>query len=262
MTSKTNGSTDDMFKKEAFFSSYYGLNEFPILVLNASMKIISANPKAIEFFNLTASELKKKFLYSLTPESEQKHWKNQLSLHQNKNSFNFDIPLLPHSKEAQTCCVMICKISSPSQKIQLYAATVNLGNQQIALIKTIKNQNKELTDQAKKMVDINRKIVSSYENVKKQYEDLLHYQEENIKVERQKTIIEMVDVFQDKINKPLTRILDDIQKINDSEKKLDSSVVKRLKLIEESVENIMRVISHIAEVKDIKKMKYIELSET
>ncbi len=34
---------------------------------------------------------------------------------------------------------------------------------------------------------------------------------------------------------------------------------KRLKLIEESAENVLRLIARIAEVKDVKKMRYIEL---
>ncbi|MBN2143635.1 MAG: PAS domain-containing protein [Candidatus Aureabacteria bacterium] len=262
MTSKTNPYLENILKHEKYFSSYCHLNDFPILVLNASLRIIAANPKASEFFKLSPSEIKKKSFYSLTPGSEQKEWKSKLILHQKKEHCAFDIPLMNHSKEVQLYRVTVCRLSPAAHKAELYAATIYTSNEHVSLIKNLKNQNKELTEQAKKMVEINRKIVSSYENVKKQYEDLLHYQEENIKVERQKTIIEMVEVFQDKINKPLTRILDDIQKINDSEKKLNSAVVKRLKLIEESVENIMRVISHIAEVKDIKKMKYIELSET
>ena len=81
----------------------------------------------------------------------------------------------------------------------------------------------------------------------------IDFQEDNVKAERHRTIGEMIEVLKGKINKPLNRILDDIQKIQDSDKKLDSSVIKRLKLIEESAENVLRLIARIAEVKDIKK---------
>lgn len=254
-------SYDEVLKKSPVFPSYFKLSPFPLLVLqHTNYKVMDANPKALEFFNLTGSEIKKKYLYTLAApvDEDVKHWKTQLELHKGKPHFELDMPLYQKNNSSPLVTVFIQDISSP--KFECFMAVWAADSNSTELIKNLKNQNRELSDQAKKMVDLNRKIVNSYESVKKQYKQLLEYQEENVKTERQKTIGEMIDVCHDKISKPLNRILDDIQKINDNEGKLNSSVVKRIKMIEESVENILRTIDKISDVKDIKKMRYIELS--
>jgi hypothetical protein len=257
-------SFEDNVKKESLFFSFFKLQKTPIFLVNPeTFKILEANDHACALVRFSASELKKKELYALAPEKEQKRYKSELDIHRDKEFFTVDFPLKMSAKTFQTCPATFQKIQkSADQKTSVFAVTIDIhGQEQSTLIKNIKEQNYQRVEQIKKMVDVNRKLLHSYESVKKQYEQLLQYQEENIKSERQNAIGSMVDVFQEKVNKPLTRILDDIQKINDTEKKLSPNVVKRLKLIEESVENIMRMIGRISEAKDIKKMRYIELSK-
>jgi hypothetical protein len=253
-------SYQDFTKKPTPFHQFLLTAQVPYLVLHeTTFKVLDANEAALDFFKYTASEIKKKYLYSLTPEKEHKKWKSQLELFKGKENSSFTMPMKPNGKNSIASPVNILNISTPKVHI-LVAHIDSSSHDNESLIRNLKGQNRALAEQVKRMLEVNRKMVNSYENIKKQYEELLTYQSDNVKVERQNTIIEMVEVFHDKVNKPLNRILDDIQKINDSSKKLDSSIIKRLKLIEESVENIMRVVDRIAEVKDIKKMKYIELS--
>lgn len=251
---------EELISHEILFQKLFKNFKYPVLILHhKTFKVLDANPKSLEFFSLSLSEIKKKYLFTLAPENEQEEWKNKADLQKSKHSFILQMNLKPKNGPSVLCNVNVEDIST--DKTCIFAAIVdNENSEKILLEIKLKNQNKDLTEQVKKLVDINRKIVTSYENVKRQYQELLDFQEENVKNERHRTIGEMTEVLQDKINKPLNRILDDVQKIHDSEKKLNPSVVKRLKLIEESAENILRVIARISEVKDIKKMKYIELN--
>ncbi len=255
-------SFEESSKKEPLFFSFFKLQKAPVLIVDQeTFKIFDINDHACEFFSSSASELKRKTLYSLAPEKEQKKCKLQLEIHGKKELFTMDLNLKLSPKNIQIFPATFQKLTH--QKTSVFAVTLDIENQeQTTLIKNIREQNRHFIEQIKKMVDVNRKLLNSYESIKKQYEQLLQYQEENIKSERQSTISEMVNAFQEKVNKPLLRILDDIQKINDTEIKISPNMVKRLKLIEESVENIMRVIGRISEIKDIKKMRYIELSNT
>jgi signal transduction histidine kinase len=251
--------------KESLFPSFFKLQKTPTFLVDPeTLKILDVNDQACALVHSPASELKKKWLHALAPEKEQKKYKAQLDIHQNKELFTVDFPLKMSAKITQIFPATFQRIQKLNDaETSVFAVTIDIhAQEQRTLIKNIKEQNYQRVEQIKKMVDVNRKLLHSYESVKKQYEQLLQYQEENIKSERQNAIGNMVDFFQEKVNKPLTRILDDIQKINDTETKLSPNVVKRLKLIEESVENIMRVIGRISEVKDIKKMRYIELSKS
>ena len=260
MSSEKTLSYEDCVQTDSLFYKFFKNHKFPVLILHfKTFKVLDTNNRAVDFFQFTIGEIKKKYLYSFALEKEQEEWKNKIDLHKTKSCFTLQMPMIPKNKAAVTCSITIEEINIG--KCVVWAAVIdNENSEKIALEIKLKEQNKDLTEQLKKLVDINRKMVNSYENIKRQYQELLEYQEENVKTERHKTIGEMTEVLQDKINKPLNRILDDVQKIHDSEKKLDSSVVKRLKLIEESAENVLRIIDRISEVRDIKKMKYIELN--
>jgi signal transduction histidine kinase len=258
MASDKNVTFEQHVKRNAFHH-YFERTRSPILVLHPrTFKILAANSSALEFLGFSLSEVKKKYIYSLAPVKQHNAWKSQFDLHKTKPSFVFQMPLVAKNKHSTRCNVEIISLSAP--RFSGFAAMIDVANSEhIDFENKLRDQNRELSDQIKKMVHINRRIVNSYENIKKQYQELLDFQEDNVKAERHRTIGEMIEVLQDKINRPLNRILDDIQKIQDSEKKMDSTIIKRLKLIEESAENVLRLVARIAEVKDIKKMRYIEL---
>jgi len=254
-------SYDEHVKKENIFRNFFKFAAQPVMVLNhRTFKVLDANYKALEFFKLSMTEMKKKYIYNLAPEEDRDDLKVQFEMHKSKSTFNMKFAI-ECEEEMKTCDVSIMDVSIP--KLDVFFAFFDVtGSDNNEFVTKIKAQNKNFAIQTKKMMEINRKIIHSYENVKTQYQELLNYQEDNIKAERTRTIGEIMEVLQDKINKPMNRILDDLIKIQDSEKKLDSSVVKRLKLIEESAENVLRLVARIAEVKDIKKMRYIELGNS
>jgi len=244
---------DKVFFKQIFFE-----NVLPMLLVRPdTLHILEVNQKAMDLLGFNKKEMLKKYIYEINPVKLQNKIKKQFENFKDKQYFSFELPIIKKSKEKILAEIRFNKFETNNAVV--FVVSIYDMTERINLQNNIKDENHKLMDRTKELLQINRNLISSYEHLKKRFKDFQALQKQEISNERKSVINEMSEILKDKINVPLQKILDDLAKIKEHSDNLSKDTIKRLKMIEEIVENIQITVGRIAEERDIQRMRYIDL---
>ena len=256
MLKKTN--LKSLLGKAVFFKQIFYDSPIPTFLVNpGNLRIAEANTAALDLLGYSHTELLKKNIYDINPVKLQIKIKKQFENFKDKKSFLFDLPVICKNKDKIYSEICFRKFSVKDAEV--FVVSVYNLTERIDLEKSIKEENHNLMTKTKELLQINRNLIASYESLKKKFKDFRIMQKQEIINERKAVILEISEIIREKINIPLTKILEDISRIKDGGKDLPKDSTKRLKMMEEVIENMLITMSRISEERDIQKMRYVDL---
>ena len=254
----TKANYKSLMEKSVFFKQvFYGSVHPSVIVKPGNLRIIDANDACTGLIGFSHSEMTKKYLYDIHPVKLQAKLKKQYENFIEKDLFTFDLPVICKNKEKIYSSMNFKKFTFKS--LDVFIVVIFDLTERIELEKSIKEENHQLLDKTKELLQINRNLILSYESLKKKFKDFRTIQKQELHNERKSVILEISDIIKEKINLPLGKVLDDIEKIKQGGKDFSKETSKRLKMMEEVIENMLITMSRISEERDIQKMRYVDL---
>jgi PAS domain S-box-containing protein len=248
----------DILELSVFFKDIFHESFSPQLVVRPdNLHILECNDAALRMLGFAKNDLLKKYIYDIHPVKLLPKIKKQYENFSEKEHFSFDMPVICHNKEKIQAVITFKRILIKGTP--LFAVAIYDLSERLELEKSIKDENQVLLLKTKDLLNINRNLIASYENLKKKFKEFRLMQKQEILNEKKAVIMEISEIVKEKINTPLIKILEDIDKIKGSDGSLSKESHKRMKMMEEIIENMLTTMSRISEERDIQKMRYVDL---